>query len=240
MYCGFLHNNLLSIPCWMLYAIAITTEQLDTICTQIFECIQRGSSLCLPKVQKFQHLISGSLVLKKNLQLQGLVWLRLYLFWSTFSNQEKHEGAVQVRGSQTEKATGAHQMWKTGFSQSRHNYFWKVVCNVTKSTLGARSNAPCVDQCSCNADIANVFSAKLQHLLYADIPSNSSISDIADSLSSDYCQRGPVPSKQVSQMVLNSYPITALTQPLSKLFATMLWHGSNSYVSQGLCSTAHH
>ena len=69
----------------------------------------------------------------------------------------------------------------SALSQSRSNHFWEVVHNIAKSTQGTRSNAPCVDQCSCDADIANVFRTKLQDLLNA---SNSSISDIGCSLSS--------------------------------------------------------
>ena len=130
----------------------------------------------------------------------------------------------------------------SALSQSRSNDFWKVVRNITKSTQGTRSNAPCVDQCSCDADIANVFSTKLQDLLNADNPSKSSISDIGCSLSSSDLAATSVSPITVyealshlktnksdgTQLVSNHFICASacLTQPLSKFFTAMLRHGN--------------
>ena len=61
--CDFLHDQLPIIPddlvdccdpnCNFHY------QELDSLCSQLLECMQRGSSICLPKSKIHQHLISG-------------------------------------------------------------------------------------------------------------------------------------------------------------------------------------
>lgn len=46
------------------------------------------------------------------------------------------------------------------------------------------TTAPCVDHCSCNADIANAFGDKLHSLLNSDDSSQSLLTNIESSLSS--------------------------------------------------------
>ena len=72
-----------------------------------------------------------------------------------------------------------HEKLGAAFSQSRHNDFWKVVHNISKSNKGSAS---IIDGYSGNDNIANAFSSKLQGLLNSDNSLNSDLT--SSSLSS--------------------------------------------------------
>ena len=125
-----------------------------------------------------------------------------------------------------------HEKLGAAFSQSRHNDFWKVVHNISKSNKGSAS---IIDGYSGNDNIANAFSSKLQGLLNSDNSLNSDLtSKIESSLSSSDLVSTLVSSGTVSealshlksdksdgtQLKSNHFilPSSSLASPLSKLF----------------------
>ena len=145
-FCTFLHDNLPSIPDELVGCCdpecSHHRQQLDSICIQVLECIQSGSSLCLPEVKKHRHLISGwnthACSLKKSATSWHKVWYDsgcpssgvLFQIKKNSKKQFKYE----VRRLRRQQEHIRREQLGSALSQSRSNDFWKVVRNITKST----------------------------------------------------------------------------------------------------------
>ena len=108
-----------------------------------------------------------------------------------------------------------HIRWEQlgdALSQSGHSDFWRAVYNVAKSSKGTRTNAPCVDHCSCDADIANVFGFKFQALINVDdtLVTNNIESSLSPSGLSAIFVSPHIVSKTLSHLELNESDGTEL------------------------------
>ena len=258
-FCDFLHDQLPVIPDDLVDCCDPNCnfhhQELDSLCSQLLECMQRGSSICLPKTKTRQHLISGWNSIARSLKQSAAFWHRLWcdsgcpssgvLF--QIKKHAKKRFKYEVRRLRRQQEHIKREQLGDALSQSRHNEFWKVVRNIAKSNKGTRSKIPCVDKCSSDTDIANAFGSKLRRLLNNDISSNSLVNDLASSLSpfdlavifvspitvSEALSHLKLNKSDGTQLVSNHFTCAspALTQPLSKLFTAMLQHG---YVPKSL------
>ena len=175
-FCCYLDTNLPSIPddlvsccnphCNSHYQL------LDSLCSQLLECLLTASSICLPKVKKRRHLLAGWNASARSLKQSAAFWHKLWcdsgcptsgvLF--QIKKHSKKRFKYEVRRLKRQQEHIRREQLGDALSQSRYNDFWRVVCNAAKSSKGASTTSPCVDHCSCNADIANAFGDKLLEL----------------------------------------------------------------------------
>ena len=81
-FCDFLHDQLPVIPDDLVDccdpSCTFHHQELDSLCSQLLECMQRGSSTCLTKAKTCQHLISGWNSLARSLKHSAAFWHRLW------------------------------------------------------------------------------------------------------------------------------------------------------------------
>ena len=81
-FCCFLHNHLPAFPDDLVECCdpncEVHFQLLDTLCSQILDCLQRGSCSCLPKVRKHRHLIPGWNARAHSLKQSAVFWHKVW------------------------------------------------------------------------------------------------------------------------------------------------------------------
>ena len=256
-YCKGIRNSLPQVPSDVLNCCQPECTEhltvLDSICSDILQCIEASALNSLPKTKAKSSRVIGwndsAAHLKDKANFWHKVWQDsgcpssgvLHAIKKSTKNRYKH----QIRRLKRRQEYLERAKMGIALSQSKQRDFWKEVHLVNKVNKGHSSSdsASIVDNASTQADISHVFAHKMKSLLNScdSQPRDECYKFIADSLTSlDLMSVSITPSRvnnalsrlkrgksDGTNLTSNHFALASaeLVDVLSRLFTAILRHG---------------